>query len=129
MEPEYDSTGIYAERKYNGTVKMVYQSEEPSSEIYINTDKLGIYFTVHYIVDYSYQGNGDTNYFTWWKEAVEFLNTTFPKAHLGYEEDLEKAGKKITETYNFSEKNGDYFRFNKFEDDTKIFMKPKIDKE
>ena len=42
---------------------------------------------------------------------------------------MEKAGKKITETYNFSEKNGDYFRFNKFEDDTKIFMKPKIDKE
>ena len=41
--------------KYNGTVKMVYQSEEPSCEIYINTNKLGIYFTDRYVVDYSYQ--------------------------------------------------------------------------
>ena len=59
--------------KYNGTVKMVYQSEEPSCEIYINTNKLGIYFTDRYVVDYSYQGNGDTYYFTWWKEAVEIF--------------------------------------------------------
>ena len=115
--------------KYNGTVKMVYQSEEPGCEVYINSDKLGIYFTDRYVIDYSYQGNGDTYYFTWWKEAVEFLNTTFQKAHLGYEEDLEKAGKKITETYNFSEKDGDYFRFNKFEDGDRMMISIKNDKE
>lgn len=115
--------------KYNGTVKMVYQSEEPSCEIYINSDKLGIYFTDRYIVDYSYRGSGDTYYFTWWKEVVEFLNTTFPKAHLDYKEDLEKVSKKITETYNFSEKDGDYFRFNKFEDGDRMMIKITNDKE
>lgn len=127
--PNMTALEYMLKEKYNVTVKMVYQSEEPSSEIYINTDKLGIYFTVRYIVDYSYQGNGDTYYFTWWKEAVEFLNTTFPKAHLGYEEDLEKASKKITETYNFSEKDGDYFRFNKFEDGDRMMISIKNDNE
>ena len=115
--------------KYNGTVKMVYQSEEPGCEVYINSDKLGIYFTDRYIVDYSYRGNGDTYYFTWWKEAVEFLNTTFPKAHLDYEEDLEKASKKIIKTYNFSDKAGDYFNFNKFESVERLAIKIKNDKE
>ena len=114
--------------KYNGTVKMVYQSEEPGCEVYINNDRLGLYFKDRYILDYSCQGNGGTFYFTWWKEAVEFLNETFPKAHLDYEEDLEKVTKKIMRLYNFSEKDGDYFKFNKFEDDTRIFIKPKVDK-
>lgn len=115
--------------KYNGTVKMVYQSEEPGCEIYVNSDKLGIYFTDRYVIDYSYHGNGDTYYFTWWKEVVEFLNTTFPKAHLDYKEDLEKVSKKITKTYNFSEKDGDYFRFNKFENCDRMMISIKNDKE
>lgn len=115
--------------KYNGTVKMVYQSEEHGCEVYINSDKLGIYFTDRYIVDYSYKGSGDTYYFTWWKEAVEFLNKNFPKAHLDYEEDLEKVSKKITKTYKFSEKDGDYFRFNKFESGDRMMISIKKDKE
>lgn len=60
---------------------------------------------------------------------MEFLNTTFPKAHLDYKEDLEKVSKKITETYNFSEKDGDYFRFNKFEDGDRMMISIKNDNE
>ncbi len=101
--------------KYNGTVKMVYRSEEPYADIYVNSDILELYFTDRYVVEYSYQGNVVKEYFDRWKKAVEFLNTAFPKAHLDYEEDLEKAKKKIMKTYGFSEKDGDYFNFNKFE--------------
>ena len=45
-----------------------------------------------------------------------------------YEEDLEKASKKIIKTYNFSEKAGDYFNFNKFESGDRLAIQIKKDK-
>ena len=110
--------------KYNGTVKMVYESEEVGSDVYVNTDKLGLYFVDRYKVEFNYKDDTDSEYFTDWRSTVKYLYEKFPLAKLCLTENLETAEKKIRKAYKFSEADCDYININKFqecEDDRKIW--------
>ena len=110
--------------KYNGTVKMVYESEEVGSDVYVNTDKLGLYFVDRYKVEFNYKDDTDSEYFTDWRSTVKYLHEKFPLAKLCLAEELETAEKKIRKAYKFSEADCDYININEFEeceDDRKIW--------
>lgn len=110
--------------KYNGTVKMVYESEEVGSNVYVNTDKLGLYFIDRYKVEFNYRDNTESEYFTDWRNTIKYLHEKFPLAKLCLTEDLETAEKKISKAYKFSRVDCEYININEFqacEDDRKMW--------
>jgi hypothetical protein len=63
--------------RYGDAIRMVYQSEEPGSGIYINTDSTGKYFPERYMIDCCHDGMYYKEYFDTCEEAVEWAEGEF----------------------------------------------------
>lgn len=63
---------------YNAEVNMVYQSEEPGCEVYVNTDVEGIFYPEKYRVSiYKSNDEWEELYFSTMKEVVTHLQTRY----------------------------------------------------
>lgn len=63
------------EKHYKNNISYVYRAEEPSDNIYINTDTTGITFPEKYVIDYNINGKCDVMYFSSDDELINWCNT------------------------------------------------------
>ncbi len=71
--PHMDAFRKMLREKYGNAIHMVYQSEEPGTGVFINTDTAGKYFPERFIIDCCHNGEYSKEYFCTLEEAVEWI--------------------------------------------------------
>lgn len=71
--PHMDAFRKMLREKYGYAIRMVYQSEEPGTGVFINTDATGKYFPERFMIDCCHNGEYSKEYFCTLEEAVEWI--------------------------------------------------------
>ena len=102
--------------KYNDAIQMVYMAEECGSDLYVNSDKEGIYFRERYMVDCCHNGEYLKEYFESYPEAIDWIRSEY-----GIDTDkfdsIQEVEAKVEAVNSFDD--GDFFNFHRFETEYK----------
>ena len=102
--------------KYNDAIQMVYMAEECGSDLYVNSDKEGIYFRERYMVDCCHNGEYLKEYFESYPEAIDWIRSEY-----GIDTDkfdsIQEVEAKVEAVDSFDD--GDFFNFHRFESEYK----------
>ena len=98
--------------KYENAIQLVYMAEECGSQIYINSDQEGRYFTEHYMVDCCHRGEFIKEYFNSYHEAVDWIRDEYCVG-VNEHDSMKVIELKVEESSDYD--NGDFFNFHRFE--------------
>lgn len=112
--PNIDSFKILLQEKYNGKIKLMYQSEEAGCGIFITNDINGIFFSERYRLDFDMGKDWITEYFTGYEDLVNFIADEFPKAGVKLSDDTKAIEYKVKKAYKFKEAFGQHFWIDTF---------------
>ena len=102
--------------KYNDAIQLVYMAEECGSDLYVNSDKEGIYFRERYMVDCCHNGEYLKEYFESYPEAIDWIRSEY-----GIDTDkfdsIQEVEAKVETVNSFDD--GDFFNFHRFETEYK----------
>ena len=102
--------------KYNDAIQLVYMAEECGSDLYVNSDKEGIYFRERYMVDCCHNGEYLKEYFESYPKAIDWIRSEY-----GIDTDkfdsIQAVEAKVESVNSFD--NGDFFNFHRFESEYK----------
>ena len=102
--------------KYNDAIQLVYMAEECGSDLYVNSDKEGIYFRKRYMVDCCHNGEYLKEYFESYPEAIDWIRSEY-----GIDTDkfdsIQEVEAKVEAVNSFND--GDFFNFHRFETEYK----------
>lgn len=102
--------------KYSGVIQLVYMAEECGSDLYVNSDKEGIYFRERYMVDCCHNGEYLKEYFESYPEAIDWIRSEY-----GIDTDkfdsIQEIEAKVEAVNSFDD--GDFFNFHRFESEYK----------
>ena len=102
--------------KYNDAIQLVYMAEECGSDLYVNSDKEGIYFRERYMVDCCHNGEYLKEYFESYPEAIDWIRSEY-----GIDTDkfdsIQEVETKVEAVNSFDD--GDFFNFHRFETEYK----------
>ena len=102
--------------KYNDAIQLVYMAEECGSDLYVNSDKEGIYFRERYMVDCCHNGEYFKEYFESYPEAIDWIRSEY-----GIDTDkfdsIQEVEAKVEAVNTFDD--GDFFNFHRFESEYK----------
>ena len=112
--PNMDSFKILLKEKYNGKIKLMYQSEEAGCGIFITNDINGIFFSDRYRLDFDIGKDWITEYFGDYKELVKFIADEFPKAGIKISDSTKAIEYKVKTAYKFKENFGQHFCIDTF---------------
>lgn len=100
---------------YQNSIHISFISEEPGNEQFVVFDESGMFYPERYRVDWCLNGEYETEYFSSFKETINYLKYHFPDAEFGYYDRIIDIKRSIDEAY--SERDSDYFfNFNKFQE-------------
>ena len=106
----------YILKEYKPSLKQVTYAEECGLDIYINTDREGLYFKYKYYLDMSTKGGNDFNdekYFDTLEDAIKAFKEFYGvDSDITTEEELEEEIEKIREKYDYDA----YITFEEFTD-------------
>lgn len=112
--PNMDSFKILLKEKYNGKIKLMYQSEEAGCGIFVTNDINGIFFSERYRLDFDIGGDWNTVYFSDYEELVKFIADEFPKAGVNLSDSTKALEYKVKAAYKFKEVSGHHFWIDTF---------------
>ena len=102
--------------KYSDVIQLVYMAEECGSDLYVNSDKEGIYFRERYMVDCCHNGEFLKEYFESYPEAIDWIRSEY-----GIDTDkfdsIQEVEAKVEAVNSFDD--GDFFNFHRFESEYK----------
>ena len=102
--------------KYDDAIQLVYMAEECGSDLYVNSDKEGIYFRERYMVDCCHNGEYFKEYFESYPEAIDWIRSEY-----GIDTDkfdsIQEVEAKVEAVNSFDD--GDFFNFHRFESEYK----------
>ena len=102
--------------KYSDAIQLVYMAEECGSDLYVNSDKEGIYFRERYMVDCCHNGEYLKEYFESYSEAIDWIRSEY-----GIDTDkfdsIQEIEAKVEAVNSFDD--GDFFNFHRFETEYK----------
>ena len=102
--------------KYSDAIQLVYMAEECGSDLYVNSDKEGIYFRERYMVDCCHNGEYLKEYFESYPEAIDWIRSEY-----GIDTDkfdsIQEVEAKVEAVDSFDD--GDFFNFHRFETEYK----------
>ncbi len=98
--------------KYDDAIHLVYLAEECGSQIYINSDQQGKYFTEHYMIDCCHHGEFFKEYFNSYHEAVDWIRDEYCVG-VNEHDSLKVVELKVEAVSDYD--NGDFFNFHRFE--------------
>lgn len=101
--------------KYNGAIQLVYMAEECGSDIYVNSDREGIYFPEHYMIDCCHNGEYLKEYFDTYQEAIDWIRSEYVGIDINEYTSLKDVELKVETVSTFDD--GDFFNFHRFESD------------
>ena len=102
--------------KYDNAIQLVYMAEECGSEIYINSDKDGVYFTERYMVDCCHNGEYLKEYFDSYPEAIDWIRSEY-SIDADKFDSIRQVEDKVEAVNSFDD--GDFFNFHRFETEYK----------
>lgn len=112
--PNIDSFKILLKEKYNGKIKLMYQSEEAGCGIFVTNDINGIFFSDRYRLDFDLGNEWNTVYFSDYEELVKFIADEFPKAGVNLSDSTKALEYKVKAAYKFKEAYGHHFWIDTF---------------
>ena len=102
--------------KYSDVIQLVYMAEECGSDLYVNSDKEGIYFRERYMVDCCHNGEYLKEYFESYPKAIDWIRSEY-----GIDTDkfdlIQEVEAKVEAVNSFDD--GDFFNFHRFETEYK----------
>ena len=98
--------------KYDNRIHLVYMAEECGSQLYINSDKDGKYFSERYMVDCCHNGEFLKEYFNNYPEAVAWIKDEYG-VDINEYDSMKVVELKVEEASGLD--NGDFFNFHRFE--------------
>ena len=99
--------------KYNNAIQIVYMAEECGSELYVNSDKEGVYFPQRYMVDCCHNGEYQKEYFDTYPEAINWIRAEYVDIDVNEYNSLKEGETKVEAVSDFD--SGDFFNFHRFE--------------
>ena len=99
--------------KYNNAIQLVYMAEECGSELYVNSDKEGVYFPERYVVDCCHNGEYLNEYFDTYQEAISWIKTEYGDIDINEYNSLKEVEMVVEASSDFD--TGDFFNFHRFE--------------
>ncbi|MBQ8092257.1 MAG: hypothetical protein IJ242_01595 [Clostridia bacterium] len=99
--------------KYSDAIRFVYMAEECGAEIYVNTDKEGMYFPEHYMIDCCHNGEYLKEYFDTYQEAIGWVKSEYTGIDVSEYNSLKEVEAKVETVSDFD--MGDFFNFHRFE--------------
>ena len=99
--------------KYNNAIQLVYMAEECGSELYVNSDKEGVYFPERYVVDCCHNGEYLNEYFDTYQEAISWIKTEYGDIDINEYNSLKEVEMVVEASSDFD--SGDFFNFHRFE--------------
>ena len=99
--------------KYSNSIQLVYMAEECGSELYVNSDKEGVYFPERYVVDCCHDGEYRKEYFDTYQEAISWIKTEYGDIDINEYNSLKEVEMVVEAASDFD--TGDFFNFHRFE--------------
>ena len=99
--------------KYNDAIQLVYMAEECGSDLYVNSDKEGIYFSERYMIDCCHDGEYLKEYFDTYQEAINWIKSEYVGIDINEYTSLKDVELKVEAISAFDD--GDFFNFHRFE--------------
>ena len=89
-------------------------AEECGSQIYINSDENGRYFSEHYVIDCCHHGEFFKEYFESYRKAVDWIRNEYCVG-INEHDSIKVVELKVEAVSDLD--NGDFFNFHRFESD------------
>lgn len=118
--PNMDSFTFLLKEKYNGKIKLLYQSEEPGGSIFVTNDAESKFFSDSYRLDFSLDGHCVTGYYVGLEDLLEDIDEMFPKAAVTKADSLEVMESKIKAAYKIADNLDDFISIDEFVYDNEI---------
>jgi len=100
--------------KYNNAIQLVYMAEECGDDIYINSDKEGIYFRDRYVIDCCHNGEFLKEYFETYPEAISWIKAEYGEIDINEYTSLKDVEMKVEAASPFVN-DDDFFNLRRFE--------------
>lgn len=100
---------------YQDVIRISFISEEPGTEQFVVMDESEMFYPEKFRVDWCVESNYETEYFSTFKEAVNYLKYHFPKAEFGYYDSIADIKANIDSAYSATDDEY-FFNFNKFKE-------------
>lgn len=101
--------------KYNDAIQIVYMAEESGSEVFVNSDKEGLYFPERYMIDCCHNGEYYKEYFNTYPEAISWIKENYGDINVTEYDSL--AFVQHTVENSSPSDDGDFFYIHRFETD------------
>lgn len=118
--PNMDTFKSLLNDKYQGKINLLYHSEEPGCGIFLTNDFNRAVFSDKYRLDFDIGDKWITDYYSDFKELVDFVAAEFPKAKITIFDTVDSIVKKVTAAYNLDSEDDKYFCIDVFRYDEEI---------
>ena len=98
--------------KYDNAIHLVYMAEECGSQLYINSDETGRYFSEHYVIDCCHNSEYLKEFFNSYREAVAWIRDEYGVG-INEHDSMKTVELKVEAVSDLD--NGDFFNFHRFE--------------
>ena len=103
------------EERYNDQIDFVHCSVEFGSEIYVNTDTSGRFFSDQYHLDFCINGEYVMEYFSTFKEVVEVLREKIPEMEFSNHDSVDEINDRVQNW--LIDKPDDYFNLYEYSEE------------
>ncbi|MBO5168030.1 MAG: hypothetical protein J6B49_02905 [Phascolarctobacterium sp.] len=113
--PNVEAFSKILEERYSNQIDFVYCSVEPGSEIYVNTDTNGRFFSDQYHLDFCINGEYVMEYYSIFKEVVEVLREKIPEMEFSNYDSVDEINDRVQNW--LIDKPDDYFNLYEYSEE------------